>query len=128
MTGASGIVTISSATLTQRHLAAAGIPADTPIVGIDKGTEFTQKILSDAPGIDFAQARADVVDAALRLQQKTPDLGAIVLECTNMVPYAADVRRATGLPVFSIYTYLVWFQAALMPRRFPAELDDGGRE
>jgi hypothetical protein len=43
------------------------------------------------------------------------------------VPYAADVRRATGLPVFSIYTYLIWFQAALMPRRFPAELDDGVR-
>ena len=96
-------------------------------MGTDDGKEFTQKILSDAVGIDFAQARADVVEAALRLQRKAPDLGAIVLECTNMVPYAADVRRATGLPVFSIYTYLVWFQAALMPRRFPAELDDGGR-
>lgn len=122
-----GVVTISRATLTQRHLAAAGIPADTPVVGTDEGKEFTQKILSDAPDIDFAQARVDVVDAALRLQKKTRDLGAIVLECTNMVPYAADVRRATGLPVFSIYTYLVWFQAALMPRRFSPELDDGGR-
>jgi len=76
--------------------------------------------------MDFAASRADVIDAALRLRRATPDLGAIVLECTNMVPYAADVRRATGLPVFSIYSYLVWFQAALMPRRFPPDLDDGG--
>lgn len=121
-----GIVTISGATLTERHLVAAGIPEGTPVAGTDEGREFTRKILSDAVSMDFAAARADVIDAALRLRRATPDLGAIVLECTNMVPYAADVRRATGLPVFSIYSYLVWFQAALMPRRFPPDLDDGG--
>lgn len=121
-----GIVTISCETLTERHLRAAGIPDGTPIAGTDEGREFTQKVLSDADAIDFAQARADVIDAALRLRRAAPDLGAIVLECTNMVPYAADVRRATGLPVFSIYSYLVWFHAALMPRRFPPDLDDGG--
>ena len=121
-----GIVTISRATLTAKHLRAAGIAEDTPVAGTDDGGEFTQKILSDAKDIDFAAARADVIDAALRLRRAAPDLGAIVLECTNMVPYAADVRRATGLPVFSIYSYLVWFHAALMPRRFPRDLDDGG--
>ena len=121
-----GIVTISRATLTAKHLRAAGIAEDTPVAGTDDGREFTQKILSDARDIDFAAARADVIDAALRLRRAAPDLGAIVLECTNMVPYAADVRRATGLPVFSIYSYLVWFHAALMPRRFPRDLDDGG--
>lgn len=121
-----GIVTISCATLTAKHLRAAGIPEDTPIVGTDDGKEFTQKILSDAKQIDFAQARADVVGAALRLRRQVPDLGAIVFECTNMVPYAADVRRATDLPVFSIYSYLIWFQAALLPRRFSAEFDEGG--
>ncbi len=120
-----GIVTISRASLSERHLRAAGIAADTPVAGTDEGAEFTARILSDAAEIDFAQARRDVVDAAVGLCRQTPELGAIVLECTNMVPYAADVRRATGLPVFSIYSYLVWFQAALMPRRFPPGLDDG---
>lgn len=51
-------------------------------------------------------------------------IGAIVLECTNMVPYAADVRKLTGLPVFSIYSFVSWFQAGLSPRKFPLELDD----
>jgi Asp/Glu/hydantoin racemase len=33
-----------------------------------------------------------------------PEIGAIVLECTNMPPYRADIQTATGLPVFDITT------------------------
>jgi hypothetical protein len=47
------------------------------------------------------------------------------MECTNMVPYAADLRAALGLPVYSIYSFLQWFQAGLLPKRFPVTLDDG---
>ena len=120
-----GILTISSETLSPAHLAAAGLDATVPVVGTGAGSHFTQRILDDAAEIDFAQARADNIAAAERLVADHPDVGAILLECTNMVPYAADIRRATGRPVFSIYSYLVWFQAALLPRRFPADLDDG---
>ena len=31
-----------------------------------------------------------------------PEVGAIVLECTNMPPFRADVQAATGLPVFDV--------------------------
>ena len=119
-----GILTISSETLTTAHLDAAGIPHDTPVGGTGAGSHFTTRVLGDADEIDFDQARADNVNAALRLVHDNPNIGAILLECTNMVPYAADIRRATGRPVFSIYTYLLWFQAGLLPRRFPAHLDD----
>ena len=119
-----GILTISSETLTTAHLDAAGIPHDTPVGGTGAGSHFTTRVLGDADEIDFEQARADNVTAALRLVQDHPNIGAILLECTNMVPYAADIRRATGRPVFSIYTYLLWFQAGLLPRRFPTNLDD----
>jgi hypothetical protein len=63
-------------------------------------------------------ARADNVEAALRLKAENPDLGGIVLECTNMCPYAADIRAATGLPVWSIVSLVEWFQSGLVPRRF----------
>ena len=119
-----GILTISSETLTTAHLDAAGIPHDTPVGGTGAGSHFTTRVLGDADEIDFDQARADNVNAALRLVHDNPNIGAILLECTNMVPYAADIRRATGRPVFSIYTYLLWFQAGLLPRRFPNDLDD----
>ncbi|MEL7091337.1 MAG: aspartate/glutamate racemase family protein [Pseudomonadota bacterium] len=119
-----GILTISSDTLTPAHLDAAHIPHDTPIVGTGATSHFTTQILNDALEIDFDQARADNIAAADRLVTDHPNVGAILLECTNMIPYAADIRRVTGRPVFSMYTYLLWFQAGLLPRRFPDALDD----
>lgn len=118
------ILTISKATLTLAHLAAAGVPADTPIFGTDGGRAFTRDILGDAPQIDFAACRQDMLDAADEIVAQQPDAGAIVLECTNMVPYAADLRRRTGLPVYSIYSMVTWFQSGLMPRRFAQDIDD----
>ncbi len=119
-----GVLTISKSTLTPAHLQAAGVPLDTPIGGTEGLREFSQAILSDHLEIDFAACRSDLIDAASDLVASHPDLGAIVLECTNMVPYARDIRKATGLPVFSVQTLVTWFQAALSPSAYPLELDD----
>jgi Asp/Glu/hydantoin racemase len=113
-----GILTISSSTLTGEHLAKAGVPEGTPIGTTEGGREFTRVILDDLPELDVEAARRDNVEAALDLARSNPDTGALVLECTNMVPYAADIREATGLPVFSMETFISWFQAGLVPRRF----------
>ena len=113
-----GILTISKETLTEAHLKAAKVPLDTPIVGTEGGKVFTRDILGDAPEIDFAACREDMRDAARELVAKHDDIGAIVLECTNMIPYAADIRAATGLPVYSIYNFVTWFHAGLRPRRW----------
>ncbi len=119
-----GILTISKETLTPAHLQAANVPLDTPIVGTEGGRVFTRDILGDAPEIDFAACREDMRDAARQLVTEHQDIGAIILECTNMTPYAADVRKLTGLPVFSIYSFVRWFHQALVPDRFPVDLDD----
>jgi len=37
---------------------------------------------------------------------------------SSMIPYAADVAAATGLPVFSMESFVTWFQSGLIPRRF----------
>jgi len=113
-----GILTISAATLGRDHLAAANVPDGTPIGSTEGGREFSRAILDNAPTLDVEAARADNVDAALALQRANPDLGAIVLECTNMCPYAADIAAATGLPVHSIVNLVAWFQAALVPPRW----------
>ena len=113
-----GILTISASTLTPAHLTAAGVPEGTPIGTTEGGREFTRAILGNEPDLDIAAAEADNVDAALAMAAAHPDLGGFVLECTNMVPYAAAIRRATGLPVFSIHNFISWFQAGLSPRPF----------
>ncbi|CUH42003.1 aspartate/glutamate racemase family protein [Ruegeria atlantica] len=113
-----GILTISASTLTNDHLQSAQVPDGTPIGTTEGGREFTRAILGNELSLDVDKARADNVDAALALQSQNPDLGSIVLECTNMCPYATDIQRATGLPVFSIVTLVSWFQAGLLPPRF----------
>ncbi len=119
-----GVVTISKDTLTRDHLRAAGAPVDTIITGTDGGRIFTTGILDDHASLDFEACRLDVLEASADLVQNNQNIGAIVLECTNMVPYAADVRKLTGLPVYSIYSFVTWFQAGLIPRRFAHDLDD----
>lgn len=69
--------------------------------------------------MDVEAARRDVVEAARALSARHPEVGAILFECTNMVPYAADVRAATRLPVHSILNRFCWLQAILRPPRFP---------
>lgn len=113
-----GVLTISASTLSPRHLSLAGVPEGTPIASTEGGTEFTRAILDDAPRLDATKARADLLQAARALQAGHPDLGAIVLECTNMGPYAADIQRATGLPVFSILTFVRWLHMGVRPPAF----------
>ena len=92
---------------------------DTPIVGTEKGEEFFRVLIkAEKEDMDIALARQDVVSAAQALVARHPDIGAIVLECTNMPPYAAAVQAATGLPVYDIYSLISWFHAGLRPRRF----------
>ena len=52
--------------------------------------------------MDLERAGADVVAAAVALKARAPQLQAVVLECTNMPPYAQQVREATGLRVLSL--------------------------
>jgi Asp/Glu/hydantoin racemase len=119
-----GVLTISKASLTSEHLKASGIPLDTPIVGTDEGREFSRAILDDEPTLDVDLARGDLIDAGNQLVRDHPDIGAIVLECTNMTPYAADLRQTLGLPIYSIYSFVTWFQTGLMPRIFDPRLID----
>ncbi len=112
-----GVVTISAATLTPAHLEAAGAPADTPVAGTEHGRElFRVLIRGEKEDMDVGAAEADVVDAGRALLSRHPDVGAVVLECTNMPPYAAALQEAIARPVYDIYSLITWFHAGLRPR------------
>lgn len=114
-----GIVTVSAGSLTRAHLEGAGVPLDTPVRGTENGREFFRVLIkAESEDMDIDLAEQDVVQAARDLVAAHPEVGAIVLECTNMPPYAAAVQEATGLPVHDIYSMIAWFHAGLRPRRF----------
>lgn len=114
-----GIITVSAGSLTPAHLHAAGIPPDAPIVGTESGQEFFRVLIkAEKDDLDIARAEADILDAGRSLLAQHPDVGAILLECTNMPPYAAALRATLGLPVFDIYSLVTWLQAGVRPRQF----------
>ena len=114
-----GVLTVSGSSLTPAHMDGAGIPRDTPFNGTEGGRAFFRVLIrADATDMDVAAAEQDILDAGRALVARHPDIGAIVLECTNMPPYAAALREALGLPVFDIYSMINWFQLGLRPRRF----------
>lgn len=114
-----GVVTVSKKSLTPRHLEAAGVALDTPIAGTENGTEFFRVLIEGAKTeMDIDAAARDVVGAGVELVAKHPEIGALVLECTNMPPYAAALAEAVRLPVHDIYSMISWFHAGLRPRVF----------
>ena len=116
-----GLLTVSAASLTPTHLDAASVPRDIPVVGTEHGREFFRVLIkAESHDMDIALAQQDIIDAGRTLVARHPEVGAIVLECTNMPPYAAALRQAVGLPVYDIYSLITWFHAGLRPRDFSA--------
>ncbi len=114
-----GVITVSKGSLTPAHLEAAGVPLDTPVVGTEGGREFFRVLINGAKqDMDVALAEQDILAAGRALLAMDKNIGAIVLECTNMPPYAAALAEATGLPVYDIYSMISWFHLGLRPRRF----------
>jgi Asp/Glu/hydantoin racemase len=109
-----GIMTVNASTLTAEHMAGAGIGPEIPIavIGMETEKEFTRVLLDDEPELDVDLAREEHVRVARRFVGQHPDLGAIVLECTNMPPYTDDIRRETGLPVFDIVSLITMVHGA----------------
>lgn len=108
-----GVLTISATSLNARHLLAAGAPEDTPVGSTEEGGEFNRVILGNLTELNVERAEDDNVAAASKLKQTHPNIGAIVLECTNMAPYAEAIAAATGLPVYSIVDLIDWFYSGL---------------
>ncbi len=110
-----GIMTVNAATLTGEHLREAGIGPEVPlaVAGLEGEKEFTRVLLGDELELDVDVAREEHVRVARRLVDEHPDLGAIVLECTNMPPYTGDIQRETGLPIFDIVSLVTMVHGAL---------------
>jgi hypothetical protein len=103
-----GVLTIDADALGPAHLAGAGAPADTPVEGLPRDGALAAAVFGDAPRLDRGRAQDEVVAAGRRLARRVPELGAIVLECTNLPPYRAALMRAVPVPVFDCNSLIRW--------------------
>ncbi|MGB0865551.1 MAG: aspartate/glutamate racemase family protein [Granulosicoccaceae bacterium] len=115
-----GVITASSKALTEAHLAAAGA-AHVPLVveGMEHSSEFSEVILQGArQDMDLALIEADLIAAGQRLIARAPQVGAVLLECTDLPPYAAPLQQAIARPVFDITTLTSMVHSAVLRTPF----------
>jgi hypothetical protein len=96
--------------LTERHFRGAGwSPADVPVViaALPPDAVCPTVFIDGGLTADTEVLEAELVALARRTVSDHPDVGALVLECTNFVPFSQAMRRATGLPVFDLHTLVM---------------------
>lgn len=100
-----GIITAKKLALSEKHLENAGITKQMPlqIQGLEECSEWNKIFSSPEEDIDIPTVEKDVVSSACAMMRKA-DIGAFVLECTDLPPFSNAIRKATGRPVFDFVT------------------------
>jgi hypothetical protein len=101
-----GVLVASKDSLTRRHLAAIGAGSvPVCVAGMERRPEFREAILEGRRAVlDPERLRREVLAEVGRLARENPGMGALVIECTDLVPFAHAIQARTGVPVFDIVT------------------------
>jgi Asp/Glu/hydantoin racemase len=114
-----GVITFNGQSLGPKQFDGVGAAHDTPVAGLREDGRFRRALLGDASVDGYHHREAEAVEAATRLIERNRRIGAIVLECTNLVPHAHAIRQATGKPVYDVMTLVRWFYAGLEQTTWP---------
>jgi hypothetical protein len=116
-----GILTASKKRLTREFLEPVGITESIPYVveGLEASTEFYGCFMGGTRTLlDVDLLRKQVVDIASGFVRESPEIGALLLECSDLPPFAADIQQATGKPVFDFITFVNAVHQAVVQRRY----------
>ena len=109
------VITAKKAALREEHMRAAGIAPGMPVdvYGMENSPEWN-KIFTDPEGdIDLELVSREVQQTARAAIAERLETGAIVLECTDLPPFAAALRASTKLPVFDFQTMMGYVARAV---------------
>ncbi|MFA7565960.1 MAG: aspartate/glutamate racemase family protein [Alkalispirochaeta sp.] len=124
-----GVVTANKKSLTREVLDAVTTVPDERLIlaGLEDKPHFFDAVFSEIGELDSSIVEREVlagVDEIFTMNKEMGgrsdgnDVGAILLECSLLPPYAAAVRRHTGLPVFDYNTMIRYVFQAVVPRQF----------
>jgi Asp/Glu/hydantoin racemase len=115
-----GIISADSRNLTDKHLQAAGIDENMKIkvVGMQDQKFFFDAILAEKGELNFEEVQKEVVNVSTKLVKDDEKIGAILLECSDLPPYAAAIQESVGLPVFDFTTMINYVYLALVRKKF----------
>lgn len=102
-----GVITYDEANLDGAIFAACSANIGTPTIGMPSDGAF-RELIEGSGTYDRLALGTEIIHAAQELKTREPDLGAVVLECTNMPPFAQAVAKTCGLPVFDVLSLGHW--------------------
>lgn len=113
-----GIITASATHLTSTHLRNAGITAEMPVLvkGLEECPQWKKIFLEPEAELDLDLVGDYLSQLASELRAKE-GVGALLLECTDLPPYAERLRRETALPVADYVTMLRWLLQVVPSRQ-----------
>lgn len=77
-----------------------------------------QRLVRYGDTYDHGDVEKELVGEARKLVNLYPDIGALVLECTQMPPFAEAIQQALGdIPVYDVFTMGSWFYQRLVRKR-----------
>jgi hypothetical protein len=114
------VLMANSAHFRREHLKFAGVDPDIPlsVMGMQDMPAFRRAFIDEAGELDTDLVEAEIVARALTLSQEFPDTGAILLECSDMPPYAAAIQAALHIPVFDFVSMVQYVYSSLARSRF----------
>lgn len=113
-----GVLTYDGARLGVLHLEALGIdPRRVCIRGMPDQGHLRQVIQEGARYDELAMEQEMTDQAEDMVKSEKGAIGAIVLECTQMPPYAEHIQERLGLPVYDVYTMGLWLYSGLVRQR-----------
>jgi len=122
-----GILAARQEQLLQEHLESVGIQPGSNYVIIgaeDDGRcpEFEHlwyaPARTDPPQAYYDKAEKEFVEVAVEFYKAHPNMGAMMLECTGMQPFARAIQRQIDIPVFSWGTLLDYAYSVVVHRDY----------
>jgi len=108
----------SGESVSEEFLAKVGATPDNLIIQDVGSLESFAPIRWGKLELDNEALTRDLADISAKLVQEHPEISAILLECSDLPPYAYAIQAATGLPVFDFNTLVNWVHSAVVRRPY----------
>lgn len=117
--GSVGILTGHSGLLNENHLRACGYDDSIKIKvqGMQDEPHFSEVVIHGGLELDVELMRKDVLSAVEKLITYS-DVRAIVIECSNLGSFSADVYERFGIPVFDVIAGAKLLRYSVDPPRY----------
>lgn len=116
-----GVLTANEESFTDGLLKNCGVPDDIikrlVVKGMGKEPDF-KTVIDNTGAFDNAAVKEEITKKAMSMVEENPEIGAFLLECTEMPPYAHLIQAVTQRPVYDFITLIKWMNSGTCRKPF----------